>query len=97
MERKEVNIVIGTKITYTEGNCQYVLLRNNENGVTEAVGLKHRDAPLLAPQIIPDPHFRRFVWDFSEVMILKDSDLDVLTKNIEEMRKFVKKIENIWK
>ena len=35
VERREVNIVIGTKITYTEGNCQYVLLRNNENGVTD--------------------------------------------------------------
>lgn len=97
MERREVETIIGKKITYTEGNCQYVLLCNNENEITEAVALTHSDAPLLAPKITPDPHFCRFVWDFSEVIILKDSDLDVLTQNIEEIRKFVEKIENIRK
>lgn len=44
---------------------------------------------------IPDPHFKGFVWDFSKVMVLDDSDLDILTKNIEELRNFVKKIKYI--
>ncbi|MDU3180458.1 MAG: hypothetical protein E6686_03530 [Lachnospiraceae bacterium] len=95
MERKEVETIIGTKIVYTEGKCKYTLLRNSETGTTESLGLFHSDAPLLAPQIIPDPHFKGFVWDFSKVMVLDDSDLDILTKNIEELRNFVKKIKYI--
>lgn len=97
MERKEADIIIGTKITYSEDNCRYVLLRDHETGKIQRCGVYHKDAPLLAPEITVDPYKPDFIWDFAKVMMLNDEDLDTLMKNICELRSFIEKIKDIEK
>ena len=92
MKITEKETILGTKITYSEGKCKFVLLKNDKN--VECIGLSHKDAPLLAPVAVPGPHFEAVDWNFSKITILDDNDFDLFLENTQEMRNFVKKLKS---
>lgn len=70
--------------TFVQGKCTYKK-RISDLGVDEIV--EHSDAPLLAPEIFI---FNGDIqYNFKKVMILDNSDLDILIKNLIEIKNFI--------
>lgn len=74
----------------TEGNCEYKELRE-KNGTLAGEIIRHADAPLLAPEVFVFNDSVSF--EFRNIIVTNEEDLDRLIENIKELKKFVHKVK----
>jgi len=73
--------------TIQRGKCIYKK-RITDLGIDGVV--EHKDAPLLAPKVFI---FNGTIqYDFKNILILNNDDLDTFTKNLTEIKDFLKTI-----